>query len=131
MAEAYQFCTFKIGNYYFGFDVQVVQEVILRRELTPVPLAPPVVRGILNLRGQILQRDVRQVFLEEHDAFPEALRQIIPDRLGHFRGTSNEYEIRLVLVRPWHNISRGLPQQTLILRHDSLFKAVVLSPTRL
>ncbi|MFT5377549.1 MAG: purine-binding chemotaxis protein CheW [Candidatus Latescibacterota bacterium] len=54
MAEPYQICTFYIGNYYFGIDVQVVQEVIVRRKLTPVPLAPSVVCGILNLRGQIV-----------------------------------------------------------------------------
>lgn len=53
-AQSYQFCTFYIGEYYFGIDVQVVQEVILRGRLTPVPLAPPVVSGILNLRGQIV-----------------------------------------------------------------------------
>ena len=52
--EARQFCTFYLDEYYFGIDVQVVQEVNLRRQLTPVPLAPPVVRGILNLRGQIV-----------------------------------------------------------------------------
>jgi purine-binding chemotaxis protein CheW len=31
-----------------------VQEVIRHQEMTPVPLAPPVVRGLINLRGQIV-----------------------------------------------------------------------------
>jgi purine-binding chemotaxis protein CheW len=61
MDETFQFCTFYIGDYHFGIDVQVVQEVLLKRQLTLVPLAPPVVCGILNLRGQIVTTiDLRQ-----------------------------------------------------------------------
>jgi chemotaxis protein methyltransferase CheR len=35
-------------------DVQQVQEVVRPQPITPVPLAPKVVRGLINLRGQIL-----------------------------------------------------------------------------
>ncbi|MFL6442665.1 MAG: chemotaxis protein CheW [Candidatus Sulfotelmatobacter sp.] len=34
--------------------VQQVQEVIRYQEMTCVPLVPPVIRGLINLRGQIL-----------------------------------------------------------------------------
>lgn len=47
-------CTFHLGEHLFGVDVRNVQEVIRHQELTPVPLAPPVVRGLINLRGQIV-----------------------------------------------------------------------------
>jgi purine-binding chemotaxis protein CheW len=49
-----QFCTFYLGPHYFGIDVLNVQEVIRYQEMTRVPLAPPVVRGLINLRGQIV-----------------------------------------------------------------------------
>ncbi len=39
---------------FFGIDVQDVQEVIRPHTLTPVPLAPPDICGLINLRGQIL-----------------------------------------------------------------------------
>jgi purine-binding chemotaxis protein CheW len=49
-----QFCTFLLAGHYFGVDVRRVQEVIRYQEMTRVPLAPPVVRGLINLRGQIV-----------------------------------------------------------------------------
>lgn len=54
MAEAQQFCTFTVGNLYLGIDVLRVQEVIRSQAMTQVPLAPPIVRGLINLRGQIV-----------------------------------------------------------------------------
>jgi purine-binding chemotaxis protein CheW len=35
-------------------EVEKVQEVIRYQEMTRVPLAPPVVKGLINLRGQIV-----------------------------------------------------------------------------
>lgn len=54
MSENRQFCTFFLDGLYFGVDVQRVQEVIRYQEMTRVPLASPVVRGLINLRGQIV-----------------------------------------------------------------------------
>jgi purine-binding chemotaxis protein CheW len=49
-----QYCTFFLDGHYFGIDVLQVQEIIRYQEMTRVPLAPPVVRGLINLRGQIV-----------------------------------------------------------------------------
>jgi purine-binding chemotaxis protein CheW len=49
-----QFCTFYLAEHFFGIDVLKVQEVIRAQAMTRVPLAPPVVRGLINLRGQIV-----------------------------------------------------------------------------
>jgi len=49
-----QFCTFLLAGHHFGVDVTSVQEVIRAQEMTRVPLTPPVVRGLINLRGQIV-----------------------------------------------------------------------------
>ena len=54
MAQEHQYCTFYVAGYYFGIDVLKVQEIIRYQEMTRVPLAPPVVRGLINLRGQIV-----------------------------------------------------------------------------
>src|SRR5688500_7958873 len=54
MANVHQYCTFYADGYYFGVDVLKVQEIIRYQEMTRVPLAPPVVRGLINLRGQIV-----------------------------------------------------------------------------
>ncbi len=49
-----QFCTFRLADHEFGVDVLRVQEVIRYQQVTRVPLAPPVVEGLINLRGQIV-----------------------------------------------------------------------------
>lgn len=56
-----QYCTFYLDKLLFGIDVQSVQEVLLYQEMTRVPLAPPIIRGLVNLRGQIVTAlDLRQ-----------------------------------------------------------------------
>src|SRR5262249_56860285 len=37
-----------------GVEVAHIQEILRAQQLTPVPLAPPLVRGLMNLRGQIV-----------------------------------------------------------------------------
>lgn len=49
-----QFATFMLDQYYFGVEVLTVQEVIRYQDMTRVPLAPSVVQGLINLRGQIV-----------------------------------------------------------------------------
>jgi purine-binding chemotaxis protein CheW len=49
-----QYCTFHLDGHYFGIDVRQVQEVIRHQRMTRVPLAPAAVRGLINLRGQIV-----------------------------------------------------------------------------
>lgn len=49
-----QFCTFFLDHLFLGVDVERVQEIIRYQPITRVPLAPPVVRGLINLRGQIV-----------------------------------------------------------------------------
>ena len=49
-----QFCTFMIEDCCFGLEVSVVQEVLKYQEIADVPLAQSVIRGLINLRGQIV-----------------------------------------------------------------------------
>jgi purine-binding chemotaxis protein CheW len=47
-------CTFTVADGWYGVAVDDVQEVIRHQEVTPAPLADPVVVGLINLRGQIV-----------------------------------------------------------------------------
>ena len=53
-ALAAQYCTFLVADLFFGIDVRRVQEVLRTQEVTPVPQAPAVIEGLINLRGQIV-----------------------------------------------------------------------------
>ncbi|HKX27436.1 MAG TPA: chemotaxis protein CheW [Blastocatellia bacterium] len=79
MIETSQFCTFYLDGLFFGVDVLTVQEVIRYQEMTRVPLAPAVVRGLINLRGQIVTAiDLRrQLELRERPADQHPMNVVI------------------------------------------------------
>jgi purine-binding chemotaxis protein CheW len=48
------FVTIRIGVQEFGVPVMQVRDVLRRQHLTPVPLSPRAIAGLLNLRGRIV-----------------------------------------------------------------------------
>ncbi len=74
MASNQQFCTFFLNDLFFGVEVEKVQEVIRFQETTRVPLAPSVVGGLINLRGQI----VTALDLRERLELPERTKKEVP-----------------------------------------------------
>jgi len=61
--EPRRFATFSVADMFCGIDVAQVQEVLKYQEMTPVPLAPDVIQGLINLRGQIVTAvDLRRRF---------------------------------------------------------------------
>ncbi len=58
-----RYATFSVADMFCGIDVGQVQEVLKYQEMTPVPLAPEVIQGLINLRGQIVTAiDLRRRF---------------------------------------------------------------------
>lgn len=49
-----QFLTFLLGREVFAMDIRTVREIIQYGPLTPVPLMPDFVRGVINLRGAVV-----------------------------------------------------------------------------
>ncbi len=74
-----QFCTFSLGELFFGIEVFKVQEVIRAQAMTRVPLAQPAVRGLINLRGQIVTAiDLRErLGLPQLESGREAMNVVI------------------------------------------------------
>ena len=52
--DSRKYCTFYVEGHYFGLDVGKVQELIQTLPIRPIPKAPFAVRGLINLRGQIV-----------------------------------------------------------------------------
>lgn len=52
--EQAQYCGFRIANDHFAVPVLEVQEVIRPQRLTSIPLSERTIRGLINLRGQIV-----------------------------------------------------------------------------
>jgi purine-binding chemotaxis protein CheW len=53
-ATSGQLATFRLDGDLYGVEVEHVQEVLKSQGLTRVPLAPPAVAGLINLRGQVV-----------------------------------------------------------------------------
>jgi len=49
-----QFISFRVENFLFGIDIRQVREINQLLEITPVQRAPGHIRGLVNLRGQIV-----------------------------------------------------------------------------
>ena len=49
-----QFATFSVAGARYGIDVLRVQEALRAQASTTVPLAPPGITGLVNLRGQVV-----------------------------------------------------------------------------
>jgi purine-binding chemotaxis protein CheW len=52
--QSTEYVTVTIGEQLFGLPIARVQDVFVPEKLTRVPLAPPEVAGVLNLRGRIV-----------------------------------------------------------------------------
>jgi len=49
-----QFLTFLLGKEMFGVDILPIMEIIEYRVPTEVPMMPPALRGVINLRGAVV-----------------------------------------------------------------------------
>ncbi len=78
-----QYATFSVAGHYLGIPVLEVQEVLRGQRLTRVPLAPDVVAGLINLRGQIVPAlEMRRLLrMPPRDAESDVFSVVV--RTGH------------------------------------------------
>lgn len=53
-ATARQYLTFSMGSVLFALRIAVIKEILRNVQVTRVPLMPPHLRGVINLRGDVL-----------------------------------------------------------------------------
>ncbi len=63
ISDTHQFLTFALGPEEYGVEILKIQEIKGFSAITPLPNAPPYVKGVLNLRGTIVPIvDLRKKF---------------------------------------------------------------------
>lgn len=116
------FLTIRIENQLFGVPVLQVQDVLGSQKVTNIPLAPPEIAGVLNLRGRIVTAiDVRKrLGLSERDDNKEnmsvvvehedELYSLIIDQVGDVLNMAEEeYETTPATLDPvWRDVSQGI-----------------------
>jgi purine-binding chemotaxis protein CheW len=79
-SETRQFVTFMSGNEVFAVDMAPVQEIIRIPQMVRVPLAPPALEGLSNLRGKVLPIvSLRRIFGFEEREPDDASRAVVID----------------------------------------------------
>lgn len=48
------FLTFRLSDEYYGIEIRYVTEIVGMQQVTEVPDMPPFVKGVVNLRGQVI-----------------------------------------------------------------------------
>jgi purine-binding chemotaxis protein CheW len=85
--EENQLVTFYLGEEEFGFDIMSVQEIIRQPKLSRIPMAPPHVEGVANLRGMVLPIiDTRTRFGMPRAEDTDRTRVLVVDVDGHKTG---------------------------------------------
>lgn len=77
MTKSGLYATFRIDNAFYGVPIEDVQEVLFSQLLSQVPLAPPAVAGLLNLRGRIVTVIDLKRLLHGAPADDEAMNMVI------------------------------------------------------
>ena len=98
MIEQHQFCTFFLNDFFFGIDVRHVQEVIRYQEMTCVPLAPPNICGLINLRGQIVTTIDLRCRLEMGEFSVKSISELEPEQLPYNVVIRTDNEVVSLLV---------------------------------
>jgi purine-binding chemotaxis protein CheW len=117
-----EFVTIMIGSQLCGIDVLKVQDVLGPQKITSVPLAPPEVSGLLNLRGRIVTAiDLRRrLGLEERTGDDKGMSVVVEhdgelysltvDSVGEvLRFPVDEFERNPATLDPqWRRFSEGV-----------------------
>ena len=85
--ELRQFISFSVGEEEYGLELLRVKEVIRVREITWLPKAPSFVKGIINLRGDVIPIiDLRDKFGLESKEATSMTRVIVVEVEGRLMG---------------------------------------------
>lgn len=72
-----QVVTFRVGNLLMGVDALRVQEIIRSQDFTIIPLASPHIKGLINLRGQIVTAVDLRIVLKLSEEKSESLMNLV------------------------------------------------------
>ena len=63
MAAVMQYISFYLEELRYGLDIRIVKEINTNLDLAPVPRTPPHIRGLVNIRGQVVMvADIAIIF---------------------------------------------------------------------
>jgi len=72
--------TFNVDNEIYGFEIKYVRQIISLQEVTPMPDQPRYIKGVVNLRGQIIPvMDIRLKLLKKEREYDDRTCIVVLD----------------------------------------------------
>jgi len=100
LAVRRQLVVFKVGPEEFAVDIMLTKEVVLMREITPVPETEAYVEGVMNLRGSLVPvLDFRKRLRAFRTSLPTDQRIIITSIDGRVAGLIVDGASEVIRVR--------------------------------
>lgn len=102
--ESTQYIVVKIGREQYGINIKYIQNIVRMQNITRVPKAPYYIKGVINLRGEIIPvMSIRLRFGLEIDEYTFNTRIIIVKISGHAIGLIVD-EVKEVIDLPEEDI---------------------------
>ncbi|MDY7579170.1 chemotaxis protein CheW [Herbaspirillum sp. RTI4] len=102
-SDIHQFVTFIVGDEVFAVDMAPVQEIIRVPDIVRVPLSPPTLEGLANLRGKLLPIiSLSRIFGFPERAYDDATRAVVIDQGAQSLGFVVDRVVSVVGVDPRH-----------------------------
>jgi purine-binding chemotaxis protein CheW len=120
--EMREYVTVLVDGQLFGLPIECVHDVFIATEMTPVPLAPPEVAGLLNLRGRVVTAISLRRVLKLQDGGQSASRMVVGVEYGGdsfglaVDGVGEVLSLALAEMQPppmnldprWSSIAKGI-----------------------
>ena len=119
-----QLIRFAVDKEEYGVDIQKVKEVIKIKDITKLPKAPVFVKGVINLRGDIIPViDLREKFGIEEKEYGDSTRIIVAEVDNRSIGMvvdSVSHVIRIAQdqIEPPPEMAGGLSREFLFKKHE-------------
>jgi purine-binding chemotaxis protein CheW len=120
-SDAHDYVSVMVGGQLFGLPIQRVRDVFMVQTMTAVPLAPPEIVGLINLRGRIATAiDLRRRLGLDHTRSTELMAVgveahgesygLIVEGVGEVMrlGSDTRDENPVHMSGPWAALSRGI-----------------------
>jgi purine-binding chemotaxis protein CheW len=92
---------FAVGGQEFAIDVRQVREIVRAQQPMPLPSAPPLVEGVIDLRGSVIPVvDLGRALVGEPVDAPERARIAVVETEGLVFGLRVEAAVDVVAVDP-------------------------------
>lgn len=118
--EFKQLISFVVGREEYGLEILRVKEVIRTREITWIPQAPTFIKGVINLRGEVIPIfDLRDRFGLDHTDYTSMTRVIVVETGGRLVGIVVDEVSQVILIpaaqiEPPPNVVGGLSKEYIV-----------------